>query len=81
MFCAWLEVPTFWLLNVRPAGDRDNVTTTPVPVRVTACGVALSVATMLTAPVRVPAVVGVKVTLMAQLLLAPMLLPQVLVWA
>jgi len=51
---------------------------TPVPVRVTVRGVLLLLA-MLMEPGRVPVAVGVKVTRIAQLLLAATLLPQVFV--
>ncbi len=57
------------------------MTTTPVPVRLTVRGVLLSLLTILMEPVRVPIAVGVKVTRIAQLLLAATLLPQLFVWA
>ena len=52
----------------------------PVPVTVTACGLPVALSVMVTDPVLVPEIVGVKVTLMAQLTLAATLEPQVLVW-
>ena len=43
---------------------------TPVPLRLTVCGLSLASSVMLTTPVRVPVAVGVKVTLIWQLALA-----------
>jgi hypothetical protein len=66
--------------KVREVGARLTIGPVPVPLRLTVCvaGVALSV--MVTAPVLVPAAVGLKVTLMVQLALVVTLEPQVLVW-
>jgi hypothetical protein len=66
-------------LNVKLAGESESVTTTPVPVKLTMRGVLLSPLTILIEPVRVPVPVGVKVTRIAQLLLAARLLPQLFV--
>ena len=66
------------MLNVKVVGEREIVGMTPVPVRVTVRGVLLLLA-MLMEPGRVPVAVGVKVTRIAQLLLAATLLPQVFV--
>ena len=53
---------------------------TPVPVRLTVCVAGLALSVMVTAPVLVPAAVGLKVTLRVQLAPAATLEPQVLVW-
>jgi len=79
--CAALVVPTFWLLNVRLAGERLVAAAAPVPVRLTICGLPAALSEILTAAVRVPAAVGVNVTLIVQLLFAATELPQVFVSA
>jgi hypothetical protein len=53
---------------------------TPVPVRLMVCVAGLALSVMVTAPVLVPVVVGLKVTLRVQLAPAATLEPQVLVW-
>ena len=53
---------------------------TPVPVRLMVCVAGLALSVMVTAPVLVPVVVGLKVTLRVQLARAATLEPQVLVW-
>jgi hypothetical protein len=76
--CAALVVPTFWLLNVRLVGERLAApAAVPVPVRLTVCGLPAALSETLTVAVRVPAAVGVKVTLIVQLLFAATELPQV----
>src|SRR5437867_5117935 len=57
------------------------VARTPVPVRLTLCGLFAALSVMTTDPVSVPSVVGVKVTLMAQLAPCATLVPQSLVSA
>ena len=79
--CAELVTPTFSLAKVRPEGDRLTWLERPVPVRLTVCGLPAALSEMLTVAVRVPAAVGVNVTLIVQLPLAPTELPQVLVSA
>ena len=78
---ATLIVPTFWLPNVRLVGERLAVAATPVPVRLTICGLPAALSEMLTDAVRVPAAVGVNLTLIMQLLFVATELPQVLVSA
>lgn len=56
----------------------DMVIDDPVPVSATLCGDPIALSVMLSAPVRVPAAVGVKVTMMVHVLLAGTLEPQVL---
>jgi hypothetical protein len=79
--CAVLVVPTFWLLNVRLVTERPAVAAVPVPVRLTVCGLPAALSEMLTDAVRVPAAVGVNVTLIVQLPPAATELPQVFVSA
>src|SRR6266852_6532832 len=81
--CAPLLVPTSWLAKVRLVGERltaGALEAVPVPVRLTICGLSLALSLMVMLPVRVPAAVGVKVTLMLQLPPAATALPQVLLW-
>jgi len=77
--CAVLVVPTFWLLNVRLVAERLAVTAVPVPVKLTVCGLPAALSRMLIVAVRVPATVGVNVTLIVQLPPAATELPQVVV--
>jgi hypothetical protein len=65
-------VPTFWLLKVRVGGDTPATgapTARPVPVRLTVWleAVLLLLSLTISVPVRLPAAVGAKVTLMVQL--------------
>jgi hypothetical protein len=73
-------VPTFCAGKVKEVGERLTTGAVPVPVRLMVWveGVALSV--MVTAPVLVPAAVGLKVTLRVQLAPTATLEPQGLVW-
>jgi hypothetical protein len=83
--CEPLVVFNVWLANVRL--ELDRLTTgaaafAPVPVIVIVCGVPVALSLMVTAPVRAPVAVGVKVTLIVQFpLFAATELPQVLVCA
>ena len=61
-------------------GERLTTGAAPVPVRLTVWVAGLALSVMVTAPVLVPPVVGLKVTLMVQLAPAATLEPQVLVW-
>jgi hypothetical protein len=60
-------------------GETLVVDAAPVPVRLTVCGLPAALSEILTVAVRVPAAVGVNVTLIVQLLLAATELPQVVV--
>jgi hypothetical protein len=51
----------------------------PVPVRAIVCGLSLALSTIVRVPVRLPVVVGVKVTLTVQPALGPSDVPQSLV--
>ena len=73
-------MPIAWAAKVREAGERVTTGPVPVPVRLTVWVVGLALSVMVTAPVRVPVDVGLKVTLMAQLALAATLDLQVFVW-
>ena len=79
--CATLVVPTFWLPNVRLVGETLVPAAAPVPVRLTVCGLPAALSEILTVAVRVPAAVGVNVTLIMQLSFAATELPQVFVSA
>ena len=77
---AALVLPTFWLPNVRLVTERLAIAVTvPVPARLTVCGLLGALSKMLIDAVRVPAAVGVNVTLIVQLAPAPTELPQVVV--
>src|SRR6267143_2781421 len=82
---AWpaLVDPTVVLAKVREAGESVAVVigATPVPVSVTVCGLLESLSVMVTAAELVPAIAGLKVTLIAQLAPAANELPQVFVSA
>jgi hypothetical protein len=77
---AALLVPTAWLENARLVGARVTADWSPVPVSVIVCGLPDALSVTVTVPVRVPVVVGVKVTLMVQFAPAAKLAPQALVW-
>ncbi len=66
---------------VSPVEVLEIPTFDPVPVRATVCGEPAALLMMLRVPVRVPAVVGEKVTEMMQFAPAATLVPQVLVSA
>jgi hypothetical protein len=82
MVTVWaaLVVLTGWLAKVSVVGERLTAGATPVPVRLTACGLPLALSAMLIAPVRVPVVVGVNVTLIVQTAPPATDVPQVFVW-
>jgi hypothetical protein len=79
--CAELVVPTSWLPKVSDVGETLAVRETPVPLRLTVCGLPLASSLMLREALRLPVAVGVKVTLMVQLAPAATDVPQVLLWA
>ena len=54
---------------------------TPVPVRLTVCGLPVALSVTVMVPGWLPVAVGVKVTVMVQLAPAATEVPQVLVWA
>jgi hypothetical protein len=67
--CGALVVPTAWeVANVTLAGERFATgAVTPVPVSEIVCGLLAALSTKVTEPTALPAVVGVKVTLMVQI--------------
>ena len=79
---AVLVVPTDWLPKSRLVDDRLTTAAAlvPVPERVTAWGLPLTLSVMDSEAVRLPLAAGLNVTLTEQLALAPSELPQVLVW-
>src|SRR2546425_1017390 len=65
--CAPLLVPTSWLAKVRLVGERltaGALKAVPVPVKLPTLGLSLWLSLIVMLPVRLPAPVGVKVTLM-----------------
>ncbi len=72
---AGLGTPTFVFGKVAETGV-SLAGTPPVPERVTVCGLLGELLVRVKFPVRVPAWVGVKVTLMMQLFPAASVLPQ-----
>lgn len=78
MVCGALEVFTVCVPKFKLVGEKE--TTVPTPVRATVCGLFGASSTTLSLPVCVPALVGVKTTLIVQLALAPRLEGQLFVW-
>ena len=62
-------------------GEKLTVDEPPVPVRLAVRGLPVALSVMVTVALRVPAAVGLKVTLMVQLAPTARLVPQVLVEA
>lgn len=58
--CPELVVFNVWLLKVMDVGANPNVTSVPVPVRLTVCGLPVPLEVMVKVPVRVPVAEGVK---------------------
>src|SRR5215831_3647913 len=63
---AGLFVQRSWFANVRLAGESETTPAVAVPARVTYCGLLTSESLTVTSPVRVPPIVGLKVTLAVQ---------------
>ena len=62
-----LVVPTAWLPKVRTVAERPTDPNTPVPIKLTAWGLpAVALSAILTAAVRLPEALGVKVTVIVQ---------------
>ena len=72
-------MPSFCAGKVKEVRERLTTGAVPVPVRLTVWVAGLALSVMVTAPVLVPAAVGLKVTLRVQLAPAATLEPQVLV--
>ena len=82
--CAALVVPTVWLLKVKLVGLRLTVGPLPVPLRATDCTLpvtSLLLSVIFKVAVRLPGAVGVKVTVIVQLLPPAKELAQVVVSA
>ena len=79
---AVLVVPTDWLPKARLVDERLTTAAAlvPVPERVTAWGLPLTLSVMDSEAARLPLAAGLNVTLTEQLALAASELPQVLVW-
>ena len=65
--------------NVKDVGERAAEAATPVPAKLAVCGLPLALSVTVSVALRVPVVVGAKVTLIAQLPPAATLEPQLLV--
>ena len=63
---AALVVPTCCVVKARLVGLKLATGATPVPVRLAVWGLPAALSVMVNVPVRVPVVVGVKVTLIVQ---------------
>jgi len=74
-------VPTRILPNDKLVFDRLTTGPTPVPVRLAVCGLFVALSVTLSVAVRVPAAVGLKVTLIVQFAPAATLAPQLFVCA
>src|SRR5215472_13335393 len=79
--CGVLAVPTSWFVKVRFAGVQEAIGACPFPARVAEGTALLKSPDTVMLPVRVPRAVGVKVTLITQLVPGASEAPQVLVWA
>jgi len=77
--CGVLVVPITCSGKLNLVGDKETAGRVPMPLRATVCGLLGASSVMVTAPLRLPAVVGLKVTLRVQLAPAATLAPQVLV--
>ena len=77
--CGELLFPTNTPAKLTPTVDSVTAGATPVPLKATLCGLPAALSLMLTVDVRLPVLLGVKTTLMVQLLLAPKDDPQLLV--
>jgi hypothetical protein len=76
--CGELEVPTVWLPNERLVGDTLTTGAVPFPERATVWGLLGSESVRVTVALRLPLAVGLKVTLIEQLLPPARLEPQLL---
>ena len=61
-----LVVFTAWFAKLKLVGEKVTLAEAPVPVRVILWGLLVALSVTTTVPRRVPLVVGVKITLMAQ---------------
>ena len=77
--CAPLVVPTSCEAKLKLAGDKLAAGATPVPVRLTDCGLPVALSVIASDSFSAPVVVGVKVMLNVQLPPAATELPHVFV--
>ena len=78
--CGGLEVETVCPAKLRLVVERLTTGASPVPLRLTVWGLLLALSASVSAPVRFPAAVGVKVTLIVQPAPAATEPAQLLVW-
>jgi hypothetical protein len=79
--CDALAVFVFWLANVSEVEVNPNAAgSTPVPLKLIVCGLPVPEDVTVIAPVRVPAAVGVKVTVMVHVAFCASVDRQLLVW-
>jgi hypothetical protein len=79
--CDALVVFVFWLANISELEVSPNVGgSTPVPLKLTVCGLPVPEDVTVIAPVRVPAAVGVKVTVIEQVTFCANVAVQLFVW-
>jgi hypothetical protein len=76
--CDPLVVPRFWLPNVRLGTETPatGAAATPVPVRLTVCGLLEALSVKFSEALRLPVAEGVKVTLTAQVALRITVAPE-----
>jgi len=67
--------------NVKLVAEREMIEAVPVPDRLMVCGLFRALSVIVTAPVRVPIAVGVKVTVIVQFAPGATEAPQVVVFA
>ncbi len=79
-FWAALAVPTNWLEKLTFVPESATAGPTPVPARLTVCGLLVALSVMVIVPLIVPGAGGEKVTLIVQFEPALTELPQVFVW-
>jgi hypothetical protein len=70
-----LTIPTVWFPKLMLVGESFTTGATPTPVSGTDCGLSGALSVIVTAPVRVPSAVGVKITVIVQFELAAKLPP------
>jgi hypothetical protein len=73
-------VPTDWPAKEKLEGEAPALGAVPVPESAIAWGLPEAESATVTAAVRIPVALGLKITLIAQLLPAARELPQLLVW-
>lgn len=64
--CTVLGVPKFWAPKFKLVAVRTTTAPTPVPFKVTICGLSGAVSAMLTVAVRAPSAAGLNFTIIVQ---------------